>query len=34
MHRKAALKLLVEVPDEPEAAEPVEAAPAENPLLS
>ncbi len=34
MHRKAALKLLVEVPDEPEAAEPAEAAPAENPLLS
>jgi DNA-directed RNA polymerase subunit beta' len=34
MHRKAVLKLLVEVPDEPEAAEPAEAAPAENPLLS
>jgi DNA-directed RNA polymerase subunit beta' len=33
-HRRAQLKLLVEVPDEPEAEEPAEAVPAENPLLA
>jgi DNA-directed RNA polymerase subunit beta' len=33
MHRKASLKLLVEIPDEPEAEEPAES-PAENPLLA
>jgi DNA-directed RNA polymerase subunit beta' len=34
-HRRATLKPLVEIPDEPEAQEPVEeAAPAENPLLA
>jgi DNA-directed RNA polymerase subunit beta' len=32
-HRRAQLKLLVEIPDEPEAEEPAEA-PAENPLLA
>jgi DNA-directed RNA polymerase subunit beta' len=34
-HRKARLKPLVEIPDEPEAEAPAEeAAPAENPLLA
>ena len=33
-HRKAHIKALVEIPDEPEAEEPSETAPAENPLLA
>jgi DNA-directed RNA polymerase subunit beta' len=33
-HRRAQLKPLVEIPDEPEAEEPAEEAPAENPLLA
>jgi DNA-directed RNA polymerase subunit beta' len=33
-HRNAHLKALVEIPDEPEAEEPSEITPAENPLLA